>query len=152
VAGEQDGGARFATNALTIRCLDAWMDQHLPMAMRAGEGVPAPWMAATVGALLEAYGRRHEDGGVASFETHRSRNDVLCLAFKLAASRSRQDTRGPDNDKNGQDEMAANSLFKQLRVSTRANENDGLIVILKLIDQQQVAPRMTFPVAIPLGL
>ncbi len=32
--------------------------------------------------LLEAYGRVREDGGVASFETTRSRSDVLYLAFR----------------------------------------------------------------------
>ena len=64
------------------RNLDAWVDQHLPMAMRAR--AKACWFRGwrqQLALLLEAYGRQREDGRVASFETHRSRSDVLYLAF-----------------------------------------------------------------------
>jgi len=62
--------------------LDAWVDRQLPMAMRAR--AKACWFRGwrqQLALLLEAHGRRREDGGVASFETHRSRSDVLYLAF-----------------------------------------------------------------------
>ena len=65
------------------RNLDAWVDAHLPMEMRAR--AKARWFAGwrqQLALLLEAYGRRREDGGVASFETTRSRSDVLYLAFR----------------------------------------------------------------------
>lgn len=64
------------------RNLDAWVDANLPMAMRAR--AKACWFRGwkqQLALLLEAYGGRREDGGVASFETQRSRSDVLYLAF-----------------------------------------------------------------------
>jgi integrase len=64
------------------RNLDAWVDGHLPIGMRAR--AKACWFRGwrqQLALLLEAFGRRREDGGVASFETHRSRSDVLYLAF-----------------------------------------------------------------------
>lgn len=64
------------------RNLDAWVDAQLPMAMRAR--AKACWFRGwkqQLALLLEAYGGRREDGGVASFETQRSRSDVLYLAF-----------------------------------------------------------------------
>jgi integrase len=64
------------------RNLDAWVDAHLPIAMRAR--AKACWFRGwrqQLALLLEAFGGRREDGGVASFETQRSRSDVLYLVF-----------------------------------------------------------------------
>ncbi len=81
--GEMSRAWRRESRGNARRKLDAWVDANLPLALRAR--AKARWFAGwrqQLALLLEAYGRRREDGGVASFETHRSRSDVLYLAFR----------------------------------------------------------------------